>query len=142
MVIDEDVVVEPVEEVEGALATLGDLEVGPGAGRLRIDPDHDMHVVGHDGVAIQRDGEVRSQLQQAILDPGLAVFERLAGVAIEAAEERATNAAADAVVEAGRVGRDEVGAGGGHESMLARPDQQVCQRIARRAVGERRYCGC
>lgn len=52
------------------------------------------------GVGVQAHGEGLGQFEQAVLYPGLAVFEGAAGDGIGAAEEGAAYATGDAVVEA------------------------------------------
>ena len=60
-----------------------------------INVDHHMQVIAHHCIGVDADREDLRQLQQAILDPLLAVFEAAPGQLIRTAQERAANAARD-----------------------------------------------
>jgi len=86
----------------------------PGSGARRIDAHDDVVVVAHHRVGGDVDGEYRSELGDARLDPAAAVVEVLAAVPVMAAQKGAAHAAAHHVVPR-RVGeRDEGGTGAGH----------------------------
>jgi len=68
-------------------------------------------MIAHDGIRLYGDRETFGDQVDTVLDPDFPVLERASGVAIEAAEECASNAALDAVKAAGASGRYELRAG-------------------------------
>ena len=87
--------------------TLDHLAHRPGLGKFLIYMQYSVAVVLHDGEAADLDGKDLAQLQQAVLDPAAAMFERAAGLAILAAQEGATHATGDAVVVGGGFQADQ-----------------------------------
>jgi hypothetical protein len=109
---------------EQADPALGNLVIGPAQRLARIDVQHQMQVVAHDGVGVDRDGEALGDEADALLDPAPAMFEGPTAVVVDAAEERPPDAALDAVEGAGAVMWCDVRAGPGHASVLRRPDDR------------------
>ena len=80
---------------------LDNLAIGPPPGLVRIGPEHEVQVVGHDGVGAGPDGEDLNELPETIIDPGPSVLPLIA------TEKGPTHAAADTVVVTRCLGIDE-----------------------------------
>lgn len=89
---------------EHAHPSVGDIDVRPCTGRRRLDLQHQVQVVAHHGVGVDGDCEGFGQKRDALLDPVLAMFEGLAGVAILPAQEGAAHAALHAMEGAALAG--------------------------------------
>ena len=96
----------------------GDLGIAPAQRLGRVDAHHEMQVIAHHRIGIDRDGEAAGNELDAVFDPAPAMLEGLAAVVIDAAEEGPSDSALDAMEGAGAVQRCDVGAGPGHASVL------------------------
>jgi hypothetical protein len=98
----------------------GDLVIGPTQCFVRVDAQHEMQVVAHHRIGVDRDGEASGDEADALLDPVPVMLKRLTAVVIDTAEERPPDAALDAVEGARAVMRCDVRAGSGHASVSRR----------------------
>ena len=104
---------------EQADPAFGHLGIRPTGSCAWIDMDHCVDVVAHHGVGVEADAEDLRELDQAGLDPGLAVVEGSTAERVKATEEGAADAAGDAVVVARSSGIDELVARCGHGGSVA-----------------------
>lgn len=130
-----DRLVDIVPGTKQAHPTGGDILVAP-AGRGPGRKLHDqMQMIAHDRVGVDGDGEALRQETQPLFDPVLAVLERPSGVAVEPAQEGATDTALGAVIESVGTGLNELCAGLGHAAKMSPALGEICRENSRRAVG-------
>jgi hypothetical protein len=101
-----------------------------------------VQVIAHHRVGENADGKHFRKSKQPFFDPLHAVLEAATGEFILAAEERATNAARDAVLEARRSGINQLAAGRCHGGGMATLARRVCQWVARSVVGNLQFDAC
>ena len=78
-----------------------------------------MVVIAHHSIGVDAAGKDFANVQNALFDPGLSVFETPAEVVVKAAQPGAPHAASDAVATGGVRGIDEGSAGLGHGGSFA-----------------------
>ena len=109
--------------------------VRPRLGQRRIGGDHQMHMVGHDRVGMDRDGELLGEQVDAVFQQLATVLVAAAGELVDAAQEGPAHASWDAVVDAWRVRIDEVRSGVTHGPSMRCGAGWVCQTKAMVGVG-------
>jgi hypothetical protein len=91
-----------------------DFVIAPCGSDTGIDAQHQMKMIAHDRIGFDRHGEAFADKADSGFGPGLAMFEVLPGVSVDAAEEGAPHAALDAVIRASGIGRRDMGSGTSH----------------------------
>ena len=92
-----------------------DFVVGPGLGDIGACAQDEVVVVIEDGVVEDVDGEDGGEELETVLEPGFTVGEVATGGRVEAAEEGAADAAAEAMVDADGIVLDEFAARKSHD---------------------------
>jgi hypothetical protein len=119
-----------------------DLGIVPLRRQTGIDGDHQVQVVGHDGVGMDGDGELVGEPVDAVPQPLTAVLEAQVGLGIDTAQEGATRAARHAVAEPWGVRIDEVGARVAHGKQHAAGAGSGVQESADGGCWKREKVGC